>query len=147
MNNEHDQVANISRIVCRYCLANRGLFTAHPYKELFPTPQRIEKSYQLIYLMGGRKRFTEPKISAIMRGYLFTPEVFQVVAPSIELMCKFKSGVVGYWNGKGVRKSMCIDDSLKIHEELGVAGNLSPFMEYQVDITNIWNEISPYLES
>jgi len=150
MNNEHDQVANIARIVCRYCLANRGLFTAHPYKEMFPTTQKIEKTYQFLYLMGGRKRFTEPKQSALLRGHLFTPDFFQIVASNIELMCRFNGGIVKYWNGKGARKDMCIEamaEGSKMLEELGLDGAPNPFMEYQVDITNIWNEISPYLES
>ncbi|MCX6864868.1 MAG: hypothetical protein NTV46_01375, partial [Verrucomicrobia bacterium] len=77
--NEHNQVANIARIVCRYCLENRGLFTAHPYKELFPTTQRIERTYQFLDACGGKRRFTEPKQSALLRAHLFTPEFFQIV--------------------------------------------------------------------
>ncbi len=151
MPNEHNQVESIARIVCGYCLANRSLFGNHPYRELFPTTQRVEKSYEFLYLWGGRKRFTEPKKSALLRAHLFTVEFFQIVAPNIELMCRFNGGVVRYWNGKGARKNVCIEDMAEkwqmIEEVMGGGGNQSPFMEYQVDITNIWNEISPYLES
>jgi hypothetical protein len=102
-------------------------------------------------MWGGRKRFTEPKQTAVFRAHLFTQEFFQIVASNIELMCRFKGGVVRYWNGYGAKKDMCIEDMAEqwkmIESMIGGAGNQSPFMEYQVDITNIWNEISPYLES
>ena len=66
-------------------------------------------------------------------------------------MCRMEGGIVRYWNGKGARKDRCIEDiaemSAAINEYLGAAENPIAFMEYQVDITNIWNEISLYLES
>lgn len=151
MENEHNQVEAIARIVCSYCLANRGLFAAHPYKAMFPTTQRIVRTYQLILACGGKRRFTEPKQSAVFRAYLFTPEFFQIVASNIELMCRFKGGIVSYWNGYGARKNMCIEEVAESWEILSsytaAAENPNTLMEYQVDITNIWNEILPYLES
>jgi hypothetical protein len=151
MNSQHNQVESIARFVCNYCLANRSLFGTPPYRELFPTTERVEKSYQFLYMWGGRRRFTEPKKSALLRAHLFTIEYFQMVAPNIELMCRFKDGVVRYWNGNGTRKDVCIEDMAErwqmIDDMIGGGTNQIPFMEYQVDITNIWNEISPYLES
>lgn len=145
MKNDHNQVVAISIIVCRYCVGMRRTFGAKPYRELFPTPQKLERTYQFIYALGGRKRFTEPKSSACLRAHLYTPEFFQACASNIELMGRFQGGIVRYWNGLGTSKDMCIEDFAKQLEWMDF-GEPSNFMEYQVDITNIWSEISPYLE-
>lgn len=151
MTNEHNHVESIARIVCSFCLANRSLFGSRPYRALFPTAQRVEKTYQYLYLFGGRKRFTEPKTSVLLRAHLYTAEFFQIAAQNIELMCRFKGGIVMYWNGRGAKKDMSIEDMANKWREIeavtGTVWTPGPFMEYQVDITSIWGEISPYLES
>lgn len=150
MDNEHNQAEVIAKIVCRYCLENRSVFGDLPYRELLRTPARVERSYQLLCRLGGSKRFTEPKASAVFRAHLYTPDYFVIFATNIELMCRFKDGSVKYWDGKGAKQFMCIEDTYEDYQKyLGVTGGeetLNPYMEYQVNIAAIWKEVSPYLE-
>jgi hypothetical protein len=151
MDKEHNQAEAIAKIVCRYCLDNKSINGDRLFRELLRTPARVERSYQVLCRLGGSRRFTEPKASAVFRAYLYTPEFFKIVAANIELMCRFDDGSVRYWDGNGAKRFMCIEDTYEDYQkylgDAGAAETLSPLMEYQVNIAAIWKEVSPYLES
>ena len=66
----------------------------------------------------------------------------------IELFCRFRDGTVLYWNGNGARKDMGSEESAEMAEEYGHPGGCEgDGTIVQVNITEIWDKISPYLES
>lgn len=151
MNNNSDGAAAIARLVCGYCLNNRSLLGKPPFRELFVTDQKIENTYKFLTLVGGHKRFTESKQSALLRAHLFTPDFFQIASSNIELFCKFTDGSELYWDGRGSKKRRNLEADYRFIEESGIMSeygfNLSPYMQYQVNIGGIWGAICHYLES
>lgn len=144
-----DQSASISRIVCSYCLANSP---KTPHKCISGTEARVDMLYSFVKMTGpGRRAIFESKRAYITRFYLHLAENFQLVASGVELLCRYTDGSVRYWNGKGERKLHSSASAAKTYSELQKMGVSVPELlggtDFQVDITAIWGEISPYLEA
>jgi hypothetical protein len=114
--------------------------------------ERVPFLYGVIRSVGGRKPFLMGKKEFVTTWCLFREVGFFMFACStIELRCRYADGSARYWSGAGVAKSRGTEDYAEQNRAARAAGVAffgydGDGTDFQVDITNIWDQISPYLE-
>lgn len=112
--------------------------------------EQVERLYKLNLAMGGRKGFLQNKKDYVTLWCLHSEQGFVAVAYGIELRCRYADGTTRYWHGNGAVKRRGAEDSAKFVQELRESGIEIPGggeADFQIDITEIWDQIAPYLES
>jgi len=141
MFSSHDQSESIAQIICPYWRASSRQIVAEC---IIQTSERLEEVCRILAISEGRKGLFESKKAYVLRSYLQSEAAFAAFANGVELLCRFDGGKLRHWTGRGVRKQISSAGHVQLSK---LRGDLPEGdAKIQIDITRIWEKLSPLLE-
>jgi hypothetical protein len=103
-------------------------------------------AFKTLQMMGGRKGLFQSRRNYVIDSILLSEFWFALSHPIIELHCT--SVDEGFWTGAGEFKEISASEGLVLGGIFDAFGKQPPGPNalVQIDITRVWNDISPMLE-
>jgi hypothetical protein len=141
---DHNQSAAIASLLCPLLRQNSVNVPIQCLVGL--NDSLLDDACRGLNALGLRKRFFENKRSFVLRSILLSKECFQVFSPMVELYCK--APVEGVWWGSGAFKEQTPTDPALFDEIIRSArlAPIGPSAVVRIDITRVWDQVSPFLE-
>ncbi len=109
--------------------------------------EMFSTAFKTLQFMGVRKRFFQSERNYVIESILFSEFCFEISRSIIELHSSAQ--IDGAWTGGGEFKDTSAEESAMITGTIyGAFGKRprGPSALLQIDITRVWDDISPFLE-
>jgi len=142
---DHNQSKAIAAVLCPLL---RARSPKTPFRCLAADDDEMfSTAFKTLRMMGVRKRVFQSGRNYVIESILFSEFCFETAQSIIELRSTAPSQ--GVWTGGGEFKDTSADEStMMLGAIYGAFGKQSPGPSalLQIDITRVWNDISPFLE-